>query len=176
MSLSYHYTFSAPAAATAEQLTEFLKQVETEAQRLGFRPTLVLNATFDSPERRRFARRLTIGFPLEDARLKGAAIPADEAVWEHDPNAGTCHFLPSSGVLLVVTDQEGCETTFGFFRYAEAVKDIHGKVLAETELSGRWHFSQFVDSPDRRFREVVHLFARAGFLESEIDEFNPRPV
>ena len=141
-----------------------------------FRPTLVLNAAFDTPERRHFARRLTIGFPIEDARLKGAAIPADEAVWEHDPNEGACHLLPSIAVLLVVTDHEGCETLFGFFRYSEAVKDIHGHVLAETGLGGRWHSSQFVDSPDPRFREIVHLFAEAGFLESEIDEFNPRPV
>ncbi len=43
-------------------------------------------------------------------------------------------------------------------------------------LAGRWHLSQFVDSPDPRFREIVHLFAEAGFLESEKDEFRAGAV
>ena len=62
MGLSYYYTLAAPATAGAEDLTAFLKGVEKEAQRMGFEPTLVLNATFDTPERRRFVRRLTTGF------------------------------------------------------------------------------------------------------------------
>ena len=167
---------SEPATAAAEDLTAFLKEVEKEAQRMGFAPTLVLNATFDTPERRRFVRRLTIGFPIEDERLKGVALPADAAVWEHNPHDGSCHLLPSKGVVLVVTDEEGCETLFGFFQYAESVKDVHGRTLAETGLAGRWHLSQFVDSPDPRFREMIRLFAEAGFLESEKDEFHPRAV
>ena len=176
MGLSYYYTLAAPAAAGAEDLTAFLKGVEKEAQRMGFEPTLVLNATFDTPERRRFVRRLTTGFFIEDERLKGVALPADAAVWEHNPHDGSCHLLPSKGVVLVVTDEQGCETLFGFFQYAESVKDVHGRTLAETGLAGRWHLSQFVDSPDPRFREMVRLFAEAGFLESEKDEFHPRAV
>ena len=176
MGLSYYYTLAAPATAGAEDLTAFLKGVEQEAQRMGFEPTLVLNATFDTPERRRFVRRLTTGFVIEDERLKGVALPTDAAVWEHNPHDGSCHLLPSKGVVLVVTDQQGCETLFGFFQYAERVKDVHGRTLAETGLAGRWHLSQFVDSPDPRFREVVRLFAEAGFLESEKDEFHPRAV
>jgi len=172
MGLSYYYTLVAPATASAEDLTAFLKGVEKQAQRLGFEPTLVLNATFDTPERCRFARRLTTGFFIEDERLKGVALPANAAVWEHDPHGGTCHLLPTNGVVLVVTDEQGCETLFGFFQYPERVKDVHGHTLAETGLAGRWHLSQFVDSPDTRFREIVRLFTKAGFLESEKDEFH----
>lgn len=171
MGLSYYYTFAAPATASAEELTTFLKRVEQEAQRMGFQPTLVLNAVFDTNERRQFARRLTTGLPIEDERLKGVALPADAAVWEHNPHEGTCHLLPTNGVLLVVTDEQGCETLFGFFQYAEYVKDVHGSTLAETGLAGRWHLSQFVDSPDMRFRKIVRLFAKDGFVESEKDEF-----
>jgi hypothetical protein len=176
MGLSYYYTLAAPATAGAEELTAFLQGVEKEAQRMRFEPTLVLNATFDTPERRRFVRRLTTGFFIGDERLKGVALPAGSAVWEHNPHDGSCHLLPSTGVVLVVTDEQGCETLFGFFQYAESVKDVHGRTLAETGLAGRWHLSQFVDSPDPRFREVVRLFAEAGFLESEKDEFHPHVV
>ena len=176
MGLSYYYTLTAPATAGAEDLTTFLKGVEKQAQRMGFEPTLVLNATFDTPERRRFARQLTTGFSIEDERLKGVALPADAAVWEHNPHGGSCHLLPTRGVVLVVTDAQGCETVFGFFQFAESVKDVHGRTLAETGLAGCWHLSQFVDSPDPRFREIVRLFAEAGFLESEKDEFHPRAV
>jgi hypothetical protein len=176
MSLSYYFTFTAPATAAAGELTAFLKGVEREAQRLGFRPTLVLDAAFDTPERRQFARRLTTGFHVEDERLKGVALPGDAAVWEHDPHEGSCRLLPTRGVVLVATDEHGCETAFGFFQYAEAVKDIHGRTLAETGLAGRWHFSEFVDSPDPRFREIVRLFAEGGFLEREKDEFRAGAV
>ena len=172
MSLSYYFTFTAPATATAGELIAFLKGVEKEAQRMGFRPTLVLDATFETAERRRFARRLTTGFHVEDERLKGVALPGDAAVWEHDPHEGSCHLLPTRGVVLVVTDERGCETAFGFFQYAEAVKDIHGRTLAETGLAGRWYFSEFVDSPDPRFREIVRLFAASAYVEKEKDEFN----
>lgn len=172
MGLSYYYTLAAPATASAEELTTFLRRVEKKAQRMGFQPTLVLNAVFDTQERRQFARRLTAGLPIEDERLKGVALPADAAVWEHDPHEGTCHLLPTNGVVLVVTDEQGCETLFGFFQYAENVKDFHGRTLAETGLAGRWHLSQFVDSPDTRFREIVRLFSKGGFLESEKDEFH----
>ncbi len=176
MGLSYYYTLTAAATASAQDLTAFLKGVEKEVQRMGFEPTIVLDATFDTAERRRFVRGLTTGFPIEDERLKGVALPADAAVWEHNPHGGSCHLLPSRGVVLVITDAQGCETVFGFFQFAEIVKDVHGRAFAETGLSGRWHLSQFVDSPDPRFREIVRLFDEAGFLESEKDEFHPRAV
>src|SRR5437763_372870 len=77
MSLSYYYSFSAPANTNAEELKEFLKRVEKKAQGMGFNPTLVLDASFDTPERKQFSRRLTTGLPINDERLKSAALPAD---------------------------------------------------------------------------------------------------
>lgn len=174
MSLSYYFTITAPSTATAAALESFLKCVEKEAQRLGFEPTVVLNVPFDTAERRQFARQLTTGFPIEDERLKGEALPADEAVWEHNPNDESCHLLPTKGVVLVVTDEHKCETVFGFFQYAETVKDIHGRTLAETGLAGRWRLSNVVDSPDPRFREIVALFTARGYVTREKDEFGRR--
>jgi hypothetical protein len=58
MSLSYHFTFSAPSTATANELLEFLESVESDAKGMGFKPTMVLEAVFDTPERREFARRV----------------------------------------------------------------------------------------------------------------------
>jgi hypothetical protein len=173
MSLSYYFTITAPATTTADQLAAFLSSVEKEAQRMGFRPTLVLDGAFDTAERREFAKQLTKGLTLEDERLKGVTVPADADVWRHDPDEGICRLLPTRGVVLVVTDERGCETVFGFCRYAEAVKDIHGRTLAETGLEGRWYFSNFVDNPDLRFREIVQLFAGSGYVASEEDEFRP---
>ena len=108
--------------------------------------------------------------------MKGVALPADAAVWEHDPHGGSCHLLPERGVVLVVTDEHGCETVFGFFQFAEGVKDIHGRTLAETGLAGRWHFSNFVDSPDARFREIVALFAAGGYVAREKDEYRANAI
>jgi hypothetical protein len=171
MSLSYQFTFSAPATATADELMMFLKRVEKEAQEMGFHPTMVLDAAFDTAERRAFARRLTTGLPLEDERLKGVALPRDAGAWEHNPHEGSCHVLPLRGVLLLVTDEHGAEIVFGFFQYPEAVKDIHGGTLAETGLGGRWYFRDFVDSPDPRFRKIVERFAEAGYVETVTDEY-----
>lgn len=61
MGLSYHFTFTAPATKTAAELESFLKTVEPGARAMGFEPVLVLNAMFDTKERREFARRLTTG-------------------------------------------------------------------------------------------------------------------
>jgi hypothetical protein len=174
MSLSYYFTFTAPATAAAGELNAFLRGVEKEAQRMGFRPTLVFNSAFSTAEQRRFARRLTTGLPIADERLKGVALPDDAAVWEHNPHEGSCHLLPSKGVVLVVTDEQGCETAFGFFQYPDTVQDIHGRTLAETGLAGSWYFSEFVDSPDQRFRKIVRLFAADGYVKSEKDEFRVR--
>jgi hypothetical protein len=79
-------------------------------------------------------------------------------------------------VVIVVTDEQKSETIFGFFRYPETVHDVEGRVVAETHVAGRWQFSDFVDSPDPRFRQIVRLFADACFLVSEKDEFNTRIV
>jgi hypothetical protein len=173
MGLSYHFSFTAPARTKTGDLEAFLKSVETEAKEMGFNPTLVLNASFDTPERREFARRLVTGFPVEDERLKGVALPTPGMAWSHDQQHGTARVIPCKAVVLVVTDEHQCETIFGFFKYPEEVLDIHGKAIAKTGLKNRWISRDFVDSPDPRFRQIVRRFADAGFLESEKDEFAP---
>src|SRR5205807_1268663 len=121
MGLTYHFEFKAPATTTAGELESFLRGIEQGAKAMGFRPTMVLNAAFDSTERKQFARRLTAGLPVEDARLKGADVPDDSRVWHLDTANGTCRMPPSCGVVLVVTDEQGRETIFGFFRFPETL-------------------------------------------------------
>ncbi len=143
---------------------------------MGFRPTMVLNAAFDTTERKQFARRLTSGLPVEDARLKGANVPHDSRVWHLDTANGTCRMAPASGVVLVVTDEAGCETIFGLLRFPDAVLDAEGKVVAETGLGGSWYFGDHVKSADPRFRKIVRQFAEAGYLGRELDEFKTAPA
>ena len=171
MGLTYHFTFGAPADVHSEELQSFLSLVERDAKKMGFHPTVVLNVEFDTRERQNFVRRLTTGLSLQDERLKGVALPAESSVWEHNPRAGSCRVLPERGVLLVVTDEKGREIVFGFFQYADQVMDISGHALAETKLGGRWHFRDFVKSPDPRFRKIVQSFRDSGYLENETDEF-----
>jgi len=116
MSLSYYFTFSAPAKATADELLEFLKSVESEAQKMGFKPTLVLEAVFDTPERREFARRVVRAIHIEDEGLQGVVLPVPEQVRDFSPNTGHCRLEPERAVILVVTDERGRETVFGFAR------------------------------------------------------------
>ncbi|MEI7733336.1 MAG: hypothetical protein WCO56_27440 [Verrucomicrobiota bacterium] len=174
MGLTYHFTFKAPANKTAAELETFLRGVEKEAQALGFKPTLMLNVNFDTTERKQFSRRLTTGWPVEDERLKGANLPDDSRVWHHNASEGTCRMPPSKGVVLVVTDDHGSETIFGFFQFPEAVRDTHRKVVAETGLKGCWAFQDHVKSPDKRYREIVKRFKDAGYLVEELDEYKPK--
>lgn len=171
MGLSYHFTLSAAADVTAEKLVEFLKSVETDARKMGFQPTMVLSAAFDTPERREFSRRIVPGVHIEDERLKGVVIPAKEQVWDFSPNLGHCRLAPERAVILVVTDERGCESVFGFARYPETLRDINGRPLLNTAVGDRWFFRDFVDSPDERFRKIVKRFADAGYVEAERDEF-----
>ena len=171
MSLSFYYEFTAPAETSAGELEEFLKGVEQLAVSLGFSPTTVLNVPFDSRERRDFSRRLGGNFFVQDERLKGVVLPADGLVRDHDPISGECRLIPQHGVVLVVTDQHGCEACFGFFKFPELVIDIHGAILGATGLEGRWWFRDFVDSPDPRYRKIVQRFAEGGYVNSESEEF-----
>jgi hypothetical protein len=171
MGLSYHYTFSAPATVSAEELTVFLRSVEGEAQKMGFHPTMVLNAAFDTPERRQFARGVVKGVHVEDERLKGVVMPAQEQVWDFSPGLGHCRLAPERAVILVVTDERGSETVFGFARYPDTLRDINGRELMESPVGNRWFFRESVDSPDPRFRKIVKRFAAAGYLDWEKDEF-----
>ena len=171
MGLSYHFTFSAPAATKPEDLLKFLKDVERKAKKLGFAQTMVLNAPFDTPERKQFARRLTTGYPVEDERLKGLAMPTEGVLWHHGPGGGTARAIPESGVVLLLIDEHGAESVFGFLRYPDEIKDMNGKVIASTGLGGRWFSRDFVASPDPRYRQIVKRFKEAGYVEEEEDEF-----
>ncbi len=171
MALSYHFTFSAPATVSAGELAAFLKSVEQDAKKMGFHPTMVLNAAFDTAERREFARRVVRGVHLEDERLKGVVLPDEEQVWDFSPSLGHCRLVPERAVILVATDERGCEAVFGFARYPETLRDINGRALLNTSVGGRWFYRDFVDSPDARFRKIVKRFADAGYVEAERDEF-----
>ena len=171
MGLSFFYEFTAPAATPASALEAFLHDVQREAQALGFDPTIILNVPFDTPERREFANRLGGNFTLQDERLKGVAIPAPGQLRNHDPESGECRVFPKHGVVLIVTDERGCETCFGFFKIPEHILDIHGASLADTAFEGRWWFRDFVDSPDPRYRAIVARFSERGFVRLVKDEF-----
>ena len=171
MGLTYHYKFRAPAEKPAKELEAFLRSVETEAKRLGFALTMVLNARFDTNERREFVRRLTTGHLFSNERLKGAVVLQRGQVWDHDAIAGECRVIPEEGVVLVVTDEQGCEGVFGFFRYPDALRDLNGRASVETGLAGTWVFRDHTKSPDPRTRRIVKMFSDAGFLEEELDEF-----
>jgi hypothetical protein len=171
MGLTYHFAFKAPESKRPEDLVSFLRSVEGEAKKMGFEPTMVLNAVFDTTERKQFSRRLTTGLPVEDARLKGADLPDDSRVWHLDTATGACRVPPSSGVVLVLTNERGQETVMGFMRYPERIEDTKGRVVVETGLGGGWYFRDFMNSPDPRYRALVKRFAEAGYVESERDEF-----
>src|SRR5688572_25166401 len=106
MGLSYYFNFKAPAKAKPRDLLQFLRTVEASAKKMGFQPTMVLDALFDTPERKQFARRLGMGYPVEDERLKGISLPAEGMVWHHDPQHGIAHVIPARGIVLVVTDEQ----------------------------------------------------------------------
>ena len=171
MGLSYHFAFSAAGNMPAAVLEQFLHGVENDAKALGFDPVLVLNAPFDTPERKKFARQLTTGSRLESDKLKGVVLLHDGQVWNHDPVMGSCRVIPIHGVVLVVTDGQKHETTFGFFRFPTALKDLNGKHVVTTHLGDRWTFRDFVNSPDPRFRQIVKRFKDAGYTDYEKDEF-----
>ena len=41
----------------------------------------------------------------------------------------------------------------------------------ETGFGADWVFRDFVDSPDPRYREIVRMFAKAGYVSQEKDEY-----
>ena len=171
MGLSFYYEFTAPAGTSALELETFLRDVEREAKALGFNPTTVLNVPFDTPERREFANRLGGNFTLQDERLKGFPIPAQGQLRNHDPESAQCRLFPERAIVLVVTDERGCESCFGFFKFPKYITDIHGAILADTGLQGRWWFRDFVDSADPRYRTIVAKFCERGFVQTVKDEF-----
>lgn len=170
MGLTYHYSFTAPAAVPPEKLESFLLNVEGDARLMGFNPTTVVNGPFDTPERREFARRVARGLTVEDDRLQGVELPK-EAYWSCGD--GYCRLAPEHGVLLVATDERGCEVVFGFFRFPRVIRDRTGREIMPVPGNGAWVSGDCIKSPDQRFRAVVRRFAAAGYLASELDEFMP---
>jgi len=49
--------------------------------------------------------------------------------------------------------------------------DANQRVILKTGVAGRIGFEDFVDSPDERYRHIVKVFADAGYVEAEKDEF-----
>jgi hypothetical protein len=171
MGLSYHFSFSAPGSTPTAVLEDFLHDVEVDAKALGFDPVLVLEATFDTPERQQFARQLTTGARLESDQLMGVVLLRDGQVWRHDPVTGSCRVIPKRGVVLVVTDAQKRETVFGFLQFPTTLQDLNGNAVVTTHQGDRWTFQNFVNSPDSRFRQIVKRFADAGYVDTEQDEF-----
>lgn len=171
MGLTYHFKFQASALETSGSLEKFLKRVEKKAQELGFAPTAVLNVQFDSPDRQDFARRLTTGLFLEDERLQGVAGLGGGQAWHHDVVDGSCHVIPLCGVFLVVTDERRNELVLGFLKYPAILKDLNGRDLLVTGAQDGWSFEEFLKSPDARLRQLVKMFADAGYVEFEHDDF-----
>lgn len=174
MGLSYHFGFRAPAGTPADELAGFLANVEGDARLLGFDPTMVVHGAFDTAGRQEFGRRVARGLPITDQRLRGAGLP-DGTYWDHNAASGYFRLVPEYGVMLIVTDEHGTETVFGFFRYPETVRDQDGRELMRLPEGGAWISGSFVDSPDPRYRSIVRRFSRAGFLDHETDEFAPSP-
>ena len=79
--------------------------------------------------------------------------------------------VPGALASCVVTDERGCESCFGLFKFPERIVGINGNILAATGLDGRWWFRDFVDSPDPRYRQIVQCFADAGYTAFVKDEF-----
>lgn len=171
MEYSCFYAFSALADKTPAELESFLRIVELEAKRLGFAPTMVLKAVFETPTQQEFVRRLTLGLKVEDAKLKAVVLLGKGQVWSHNQAHGFCRVIPNQGVLLIVTNDKGHESAFGFFRYPAVLKDLIGRDVVKTGAGKRWMFNGFVDSPDPRYRAIMKLFAEAGYCDGERDEF-----
>ena len=171
MSLTYRYSFAAPTETPADELERFLRSVETESRALGFNPTIVLNVRFELPEQRDFARRLASSCVVEDERLRSDLSLRDDQVWQHHRESGTVRPIPREGVVLVITDERGRESCFGFLRYPEEIRDTTGVKVMNTPFGQCWQFSDFVQTADPRYREMVRLFAEAGYLAVESDEY-----
>lgn len=171
MGLSYYYEFTAPATVTTDVLEQFLKALEFKAKTLGFSPTSVLNVSFDTPERRAFARRLGGGYYVEDERLRGDVRLREGQVDHHNSQAGVVRLVPLRAVVLVVTDATGIESCFGFMQFPNSLIDQSGVMIMPLPAGDRWTFKDFIDTPNPRYRAIVREFEQAGYLVSSRDEF-----
>ena len=171
MAFNYFYTFSAPKSIPAWELELFLKGVEREAKSMAFARTTVISGPFAAIDQGRFNRKITVGLVVDDPKLRGVTLLGAANLLIHDPVRGECRVLPEKGVILVTTDTPGREVVFGFLWYPDVLVDVNRKELAPVPHQGRWFFHDFVESPDKRYRAIVKLFADAGYLESVHDEY-----
>jgi hypothetical protein len=175
MGLTYHFRFEADATIKPAVLASFLRHVESDAKALGFSPTVVLDAPFDSDERRLFARRLTTGLLVEDARLRGVRLhPSMSFTAPPGIAEGQLRLCPEHGVLLIVTNERGAESAFGFFRYPLWILDSDRERVMPGPGNGAWSYQTFLKTPDPRYRRIVRHFSVAGFLREETDDFAVR--
>jgi hypothetical protein len=61
--------------------------------------------------------------------------------------------------------------TFWFLSYPDELTDLNQIELAVVPHSGRWFFHNYVNTPDSRYRQIVKMFADAGFVKQEKDEY-----
>ena len=177
MSLDYYYEFKAAPSKPIEELKSFLTEVGREALELGFATAVTVNSVFRSVDQLEFARRVCLLPTLTDARLKTADFSADPSVYRQDSEEGECGIFPVDGILLVVVNQAGLETTFGFLRFPKLIigVDDHGtEIRIEYPVGPEWQFQQWVHSPDPRYRKLVSLFAAGGYLAVERDDYRPK--
>ncbi len=174
MGLNYSFTLGAESNIPAATLLAFLKAVEVESKGMGFNPTMVFEAKFDTKDERTFARRIGVLVPVTDTKLQGVALPDPKQYLDYDTESGRCRILPESAVVLVVTNEHGMETVFAFCRYPETLNDINGNALVKVPVGGRWHFSGVIQSPDLRYRSIVKQFASGGYAKAERDDFYPK--
>jgi hypothetical protein len=156
---------------TADALEQFLKALEFNAKTLGFSPTSVLSVSFDTPERRAFARRLGGGYWVEDERLCGNVRLREGQVDHHNAQAGAARLVPVRAIVLAVTDAVGCESCFGLMQFPDSLVDESGITIMPLPTGERWMFKDFIDTPDPRYRAIVREFDQAGYLASSKDEF-----
>jgi hypothetical protein len=83
LALDYHFSFAAPATASADDLESFLQDVEQYAQTLGG------------------------GAYVANDKLKGTALASKQDANHHNQASGSCRLVPRKGVVLVVTDERG---------------------------------------------------------------------
>ena len=177
MSLDYYYEFKAAPSKPIEELKSFLTEVGREALELGFATAVTVNSVFRSVDQLEFARRVCLLPTLTDARLKTADFSADPSVYRQDSEVGECGIFPVDGIILVVVNHAGLETTFGFLRFPKLIigVDDHGtEIRIEYPVGPEWQFQQWVHSPDPRYRKLVSLFAAGGYLAVERDDYRPK--
>jgi hypothetical protein len=169
MGLTYRFKLTAPNTFSSDQLKAALLRIESEAQDIGFEPTTVLDAVFDTPERQQFCRRLTHGLEFRSNSRIHAKLEPNQ-VWDFDAEDGSCRIIPTHGVFLVVTDEREQEGIFGFLKYPPSLKMADDSAVL-TGAPQNWFFEDSLKTPDQKYRELIRLFMEEGFVEEEEDDY-----